>query len=292
VPLNCSAQGTVTWLPSAGDVITQGGSLLRVDERSVVLLYGTLPMYRPLQVGTTGADVTQFKRALKALGYTGFTVDSVFSPSTAAAVKRWQRHLGVEETGAVEASRVVYAGGPIRVANLSVRVGASAVGAPYTYTGVTKVVTVDVPAGGTTWATKGNRVTVAVPGGRTVAGEIAVVGTEASTSDSGGSGGDSGTNQGAAGATIPLTISIADQEGLRGLEKSPVDVRYTAQQRDNVLTVPVAALLALAEGGYGVEIVEGTNTRIVTVQTGLAADGRIEVRGDGLTEETIVGLAG
>jgi hypothetical protein len=57
-----------------------------------------------------------------------------------------------------------------------------------------------------------------------------------------------------------------------------------------VLTVPVAALLALAEGGYGVQVVTGTATRIVAVRTGLFAAGRVEVSGDGLTEGMTVGM--
>jgi hypothetical protein len=57
-----------------------------------------------------------------------------------------------------------------------------------------------------------------------------------------------------------------------------------------VLTVPVAALLALAEGGYGIEVVEGTTTRIVAVETAMFADGRVEVTGRGLSEGMKVGV--
>jgi membrane fusion protein, multidrug efflux system len=69
-----------------------------------------------------------------------------------------------------------------------------------------------------------------------------------------------------------------------------VDVAFTASKRENVLTVPVSALLALAEGGYAVQVVDGGTTRIVGVQTGLFAGGRVEVTGDGLSEGQTVGV--
>ena len=56
--------------------------------------------------------------------------------------------------------------------------------------------------------------------------------------------------------------------------------------RENVLTVPVAALVALAEGGYGVRSSRARATRYVAVETGMFAGGRVEVSGDGLAEGT------
>ena len=65
------------------------------------------------------------------------------------------------------------------------------------------------------------------------------------------------------------------------LDGAPVTVSVTRETRENVLTVPVDALLALAEGGYGVELVTGDGaSRLVGVETGLFADGRVEVTGE------------
>jgi len=69
-----------------------------------------------------------------------------------------------------------------------------------------------------------------------------------------------------------------------------VTVVFTADERKNVLTVPIAALIALAEGGYGLEVVDGTDTHYVRVQAGLFASGRVEVTGDGLHRGTTVGM--
>jgi hypothetical protein len=73
------------------------------------------------------------------------------------------------------------------------------------------------------------------------------------------------------------------------LDKAPVDVRYVVREHRDVLTVPVSALLALAEGGYGLEVVEGGTSRVVAVETGLFADGRVEVRGEGIVDGAKVG---
>jgi multidrug efflux system membrane fusion protein len=38
--------GTFTWLPSVGAVIGRGGTLWRIDNLPVVLMYGSVPAYR------------------------------------------------------------------------------------------------------------------------------------------------------------------------------------------------------------------------------------------------------
>ncbi|WP_027341994.1 peptidoglycan-binding domain-containing protein [Hamadaea tsunoensis] len=281
IPLVSRAAGTVTWLPAVGAAVDRGGALLRADDRPVTLLFGAMPAYRPLVVGTEGPDVKQFEENLKALGYKGFSVDDKFSASTATAVRRWQKDLGLAETGMVDPAAIVYAAGRLRVEELKVRPGAAATGEILTYTGTRKTVTVDVAADDHAWAVPGTAVTITLPGSIEVAGKIETVGAEASA--------DPG-QPGAGNATLPVTVTIADQAKLGSLAKTPVDVRYVAEERKNVLTVPVAALLALAEGGYGLEVHEASGTRIVAVQVGLFADGLVEVGGGGIAEGQIVGM--
>lgn len=278
VPLASTAAGTVTWLPEPAATVRRGRALLRADELPVVLLYGPLPMYRPLAENAEGTDVEQLERNLSALGYGGFTVDDEFTAATTAAVKRWQKDLGLAETGTVDRDRVVYAPGAVRVAERLVRVGASATGDVLSYTGGTRVVTVPAGASEVAWAAAGVPVTVTLPDGKTVAGKVAGVADEA---------------QPAEGEGVPIvdvTVTIADQKALGSLEKGPVTVRYVARERKDVLTVPVSALLALAEGGYGLEVVSGGGARVVAVEAGLFAEGRVEVSGNGLDEGVTVGV--
>lgn len=81
---------------------------------------------------------------------------------------------------------------------------------------------------------------------------------------------------------------MAKQTGLGRLDAAPVDVTFTSEERADVLAVPVNALVALAEGGYGVEVVADGATSYVAVEVGLFADGMVEVTGEDLSEATTV----
>ncbi|CCH32713.1 peptidoglycan-binding protein [Actinosynnema sp. NPDC047251] len=293
VPLTSKAAGTVTWLPEVGAVLTRGDVLLRADEKPVVVLLGPLPMYRSLARDSTGRDVRQFEENLRALGYVGFTVDEKYTEATANAVKRWQRALRVEDTGEIDPGGVVYVPEPVRVSSRAVRIGGSASGEVLSHTPDVKVVTVDARAKDVAWAVVGAGVSVALPGGAQVPGVVAAVGTELSTGTGTGTGQPGGNPTGqSTNATVPVTITVADQNAVASMTKAPVQVRYTARARPDVLTVPVPALLAPVEGGYAVEVVDGDATRVVAVETGLFADGRVEVRGPGLVEGMTVRVPG
>jgi multidrug efflux pump subunit AcrA (membrane-fusion protein) len=89
-----------------------------------------------------------------------------------------------------------------------------------------------------------------------------------------------------------VTIAIADQTALIDLQIASVDVELVSASRENVLSVPVAALLARPEGGFAVEIVSGADSTVSPVKTGLFAAGRVEISGDGLIEGMRVGVPG
>lgn len=315
IPLPVKATGTVTWLPQTGTTAKRGDTLLRVDDRPVVLLYGSLPMYRDLGLGSeasgpasggtqgrqegktpaaspsaspsptatasaapaelTGMDVLQFETNLAALGYTGFTVDETFTSATAAAVKRWQKALGEPQTGTVGVGDVIYSAGKVRIGHPGVRLGAAVGENTLTYTGSSRKVVVSASAADATWAVRGTAVTVRLPDGTSVRGQVASVGKEASAPEGGGGGSGEGT------ATVPVTVTIKDQKALGRLESGPVTVEYVGREAKQVLTVPVAALVALAEGGHGLEKADGT---FVAVKTGLFADGRVQVSGPAVRE--------
>ncbi|MFF1816789.1 peptidoglycan-binding protein [Kribbella sp. NPDC058245] len=284
VVVSAKLSGTLTALAAIGSTIGRGDTVYRVDDTPVVLLYGALPAYRNLVVGTEGTDVAQFENNLAALGYTGFTADRQYTQRTAAAVKKWQKALGLPQTGTVEQGRIYYATGPVRVDSQEAVPG-SGVGpdAPLLkYTGSARLVTVSMDVADERLAVKGAVVTVTLPDGKTVRGTIGDTKTIVVPAD-----GSPGSN---ASTRVDVTVTVADQKALAGLDRASVKVGFTAAQRKNVLTVPVAALLALSEGGYGVEVVNGSTTKTVAVKTGLFADGRVEISGDGVAEGATVGM--
>jgi peptidoglycan hydrolase-like protein with peptidoglycan-binding domain len=125
--------GTFTWLPAVGATIARGGTLFRVNNLPVVLMYGSVPAYRTLQDGVSdGTDVAQLNRNLIDLGYdpSGAISDiEHFSEATAAAVRRWQKAEGLPQTGKVELGRVVFAPSARRVTTVHVALGQDPPGA-------------------------------------------------------------------------------------------------------------------------------------------------------------------
>jgi membrane fusion protein, multidrug efflux system len=274
--------GVITKMPLPGDVVTRGRSIYRVDNTPIVLMYGEVAAYRTLGPGDTGVDVKQLEENLKALGYSGFTVDSTYSSTTATAVKRWQRALGLPQTGRVEQGRVLFAAGPIRIeaATAGVNQSTGDGGEVLQYTGTGRQVVARLEVARQRLARKGVAVQLKMPDGKTVPGRVERVYTVIEPAADAGS--DPQT-------FIEAVIALNDPSAAAGIEAATISVVFTAAERKDVLTVPIAALVALAEGGYGVEVVEGSATRYVRVETGLFANGRVEVTGDGLSEGMTVG---
>lgn len=274
--------GTVTWLPESGAVISRGKPLYKIDNTPVVLMHGNVPAYRELKTGDEGADVKQLEQNLKALGYSGFTVDREFTSATATAVKQWQEDLGLEETGRVEFGRVVFAAGQIRVESVEATASAPAQpgAAVLKYTGTVRVVVVQLDVADQRLAKVGAAVQVELPTGGTAQGKV----TKAYTVIEAGGQGEEATTR------IEAVVSLADQKAVAAFNQAAVDVTFTAAERPGVLTVPVSALVALREGGYGVEVVENGASRYLAVQAGLFSGGRVEVSGEGLAEGMTVGI--
>jgi peptidoglycan hydrolase-like protein with peptidoglycan-binding domain len=285
--------GVVTWLPEPGAVVRRGQRLYEVDNRAVLLLYGSRPASRPFRLGMPdGPDVAQLERNLVAMGYDpdrAVTVDRRFTAATRAAVRRWQRARGETRTGTVELGRVAFLPRAVRVSERAVTVGSPVpAGQPILQaTGTARVVAVDLDPGRATLVKPGDPVVVTMPDGATTPGRVSAVSRVAVTAGDGQEpGGDQGGGPQPPSIAVTVRLDRPPGDASTRLDQAPVLVAISTRRREGVLTVPITALLARHEGGYEVEVVEAGGRRRVPVEAGLYDEvtGRIEVDGAGVSE--------
>jgi peptidoglycan hydrolase-like protein with peptidoglycan-binding domain len=273
---------TYTSLPAVGQTISQGQSLYNTSGAPVVLLYGSVPAWRAFREGMAdGADVGELSQDLVALGFgAGLTPSNHFSSVSATAVDRWQAALGLPQTGVILLGQVVFEPGSIRVTTVNPNLGqAVGPGPVLVATGTARVVSVALPVSQEYLVKPGDAVSVVLPDGTTtVAGHIQSVATVAQPAASGSN----------SGPTVTVTITLDHPAAGGKLDQAPVNVNITTQKADNVLAVPINALLALAEGGDAVELVSGGTHHLVGVQTGLFSNTLVEISGPGITVGTTV----
>jgi hypothetical protein len=161
------------------------------------------------------------------------------------------------------------------------------------------VVTVDLDASLQSEAKVGERVMVQLPAGNTVNGKVTAVSSVAQSPSSGdnsggtggsGSGGGGGGNGGGGGgggsgsgasSTIPVTITLSGRHRGAGLDEAAVSVSFAQQRANNVLSVPVTALVAVSGGNYAVQEAAAPHT-LVPVSVGLFAAGYVQISGPGI----------
>jgi Putative peptidoglycan binding domain len=281
------ASSTITSLPAVGQVVGGGQALYDVNGEPVVLLYGVTPAYRTLSRGISGKDVAQLNSDLIALGYAGGEEvgehPEYFGAETERAVKGLQEKLGASKSGKLTLGQAVFApSGALRVTKVMGTLGGAAQqGGPLLEASSTRrQVLVKLDAAEQASVKQGDRVTITLPNNQTTAGVVSSVGKVAKSSSSGGRGG--GEEEGT--PTIEVQITPTNPAATGTLDQAPVKVAITTASVRNALVVPVSALVALAEGGYAVEVSEGRYHHLAGVTLGLFddAEGKVEVSGAGL----------
>ena len=282
-PVTGQGGGTLTWLPAAGQVIRQGQALYTADLTSpVVLLYGSVPDWRAMDEGMTGADVSQLNRDLVRLGYADRAEVAAlgwdyYSWETAQGVQRMEEHLGVSfPPGSLSLGQVVFEPQALRVSQVTGSLGGAADGPLLTATSDRQVVTIPLDVSQQSQVEAGDKVTVTLPDGAVTPGVVSSVGTVATAAP-----GQQG--QGAT-TTIAVQVRLTDPKAAGSLDQAPVTVNITTGSSPGpVLAVPVTALVAQASGGYVVEVVgPGSTRRWIPVQAGPVfddTDGVVQVAG-------------
>jgi hypothetical protein len=263
------APGTYTGLPAEGAEVGCGDVLYRVDDEPVLLLCGPVPLYRDLAPGDEGRDVRQLNRALGVPG-------DAFTARTARALARLQARQGAQVTGELRRRDAVVLPRAVRIATVTARLGAPArPGAEVVRATSRRLeVRVDLDAGRRREVRPGDRALVTLPGNRAAAGRVARIGRVARTA---------GEDDEVAHATVPAFIRLGRPRRAGGLDRAPVRVEITTAGAEDVLSVPVVALVGRAGGGLAVEVVRpGGRRELVAVRTGLfdARGGRVAVEGE------------
>ena len=193
--------------------------------------------------------------------------------ATALAMQKLEEHLGVASPpGSLALGQVVFEPEALRVSQVIGHLGAAANGPVLTATSDRHAVTISLDVSAQSQVKAGDTVSVTLPDGATTPGVVSEVGTVATTTQ-----GQNGSS-----TTIPVQVKLTDPQAAGTLDQAPVTVYLTTQRAQNVLTVPVTALLAESSGGYDVEVVGPGSTRdYVPVTPGLFDDnsGMVQVTG-------------
>ena len=160
----------------------------------VVLLYGSVPAYRDLSEGMTGADVTELNRDLVKLGYATRAALGprsgwdYYSAETAYAVELLQTKLGLTVTGTLPLGQAAFLPGPALVTGLGT---STSLGGPatsgivvLTATSVTPVVTVELDPSLQSEVKDGDQVSITLPDGSITPGVVTQVGRVATSPSS------------------------------------------------------------------------------------------------------------
>jgi hypothetical protein len=280
---------TFTTLPTVGETIARGQGLYAIGGQPVLLLYGSIVPTRAFLAGMpAGRDVAALNANLDALGYEHGDSGDTFRAATEAAIRALQSAHGLSVTGELTLGSVVFEPGPVRVTSVTPTLGANVAPGPVLgITSTTPQVTIALAASEQSSVKVGDPVTITLPSNETTPGVVSSVGSVAKApsakgGESGGGGGPEGGEEG--GATIEVNVALRDPRASGHLDEAPVSVSITTGSVAGALAVPVDALLALAGGGYALEVVEGRVHRLEAVTLGLFddAEGLVQVNGSGV----------
>ncbi len=82
-------------------------------------------------------------------------------------------------------------------------------------------------------------------------------------------------------STIPVTVTLLGHHHGAGLDEAAVSVNFAQQRANNVLSVPVTALVAVSGGNYALQEAAAPHS-LIPVSVGLFAAGYVQVSGPGI----------
>jgi Putative peptidoglycan binding domain len=280
-----SGQGSVfTALPSVGQIVRRGQALYGIGGQPVLLLYGSAAPTRAFEAGMSpGSDVAELNANLDALGYGHGLAGDAFTAATGAAIRALQSSRGASPTGELLLGSVVFEAGSVRVTSVTATIGSAVTPGPVlAVTSTARQVKLALDASQQGSVKVGDAVTITLPDNQTTPGRISYVSSVATSPASSGGHGSAGEEESA--PTIEVRVTPTDPSATGHLDQAPVNVQIATESVEDALAVPVDALIALAGGGYAVEVAEGAVHRLVAVTPGVFddAEGLVQISGQGL----------
>lgn len=267
--------GIVTSIAALGTKLEAGSEMMRVNDAPVVAMRGEIPAWRAFEPGMSdGRDVMQLEKNLQQLGYFTREPDTHFDGASRAAVTKWQKERGLPVNGRIKLGRIVFIPSDVVVAAHKVVPGEPASEQTIECTGSVKEVTAEVQPHSRHLLPEGTSVNVQLPDGKTVEGLVKRVGQAVETED----------KTGVKSVRIPVTISLKDPSVAEQYLDVSVGIHVNRVVKENVLSVPVRALLAQPGNAYAVEVVRNGDIVRVPVELGVFADSRVEIREGALSE--------
>ena len=287
--LSTGGGSVISSFAARGTEVSTGTIVFANDSLPVAAIEGdpaAVPaLARDLEDGVAdGSDVRLLEEMLAAGGFDAdgwMIVDDHYDLGTSTAVLAWWRsfdptiELAVDDVVVPIGSFVVVPDG-LEVADAIVADGTTLVGdtVVMTLSSPARVVSTTAPIDDDTFAL-GASIDVEFPDGTIEPGTVVAVGNVAAAG-------------GAPGDTPTVTIDIHVEQipsSVDSFVSIPVTLRVVDDSVPDAYVVPVSALVALAEGGYALEVVSGQDatgsptTRLIGVETGLFADGFVVVTG-------------
>ena len=265
-----------------------------------ILMFGDTPAWRDIKEGVTpGEDINQLEFNLIALGYgigKNLGPDTTFDENTATAIRRLQSDLKVAITGEITLGEITFVPGTsmIRPSSTLHAIGSKVNDSTellsltplekiYSKIGPNNAVTtsgkslqrveIQIPVADRELMKTGSKVDIELPDESRILGTIHDIASFAVAPEEGD-------------PFLDIAITVDGSTEYFEWTGASVTVHVTKELAENVLASPVNGLLALLSGGYALEIVTPTGTSLVPVETGIYADGWVQINGPGLKTGT------
>jgi hypothetical protein len=259
-----AAQATLPRRPASGSVASSSlagvaraaQAQVGVDEAQDRLLGAQRALQRA-QAPQRGPDVALVAGNMTALGYyRGFT-DS-WSAALQDAVTQWQDHIGATPSGDINPADVLVVSGAARVTGVQGGLGDAPSAVTVSLSSLSRLATFRLQNGVPAALAPSRRVRLSA-GGDAAAGRVTSLNTSQQS------------------ATVQVEFDQSSR--LARISSTRVSMSVRSADRRNVLTVPTQALLALASGGFALQLPGG---RLLAVRTGIVQNGDIQVSGPGV----------